>query len=129
MIEFRIHGEPVAKGRPRFARRGEFVATYTPKKTRDAERNFLAQAIQFKPDTPLQGALEVTLVFSRLKPKSKPKKVIYCTTKPDLDNSIKILDSLNGVFWRDDAQIIKITAEKKYGEEAYTDVKIQEELL
>ena len=28
-----IPGQPVGKGRPRFARRGKFVATYTPKAT------------------------------------------------------------------------------------------------
>ena len=126
MIEFRVYSDPVAKGRPRFARRGGFIATYTPKKTKDAENNFLAQAVQFRPEKPLEGALEVNMAFSRLKPKSKPKKIVHCITKPDLDNFQKmVLDSLNGVFWHDDAQIIRITAEKKYGESAYTDVKIK----
>ena len=30
-----VPGEPVAKGRPRFAKRGAFVTTYTPEKTRE----------------------------------------------------------------------------------------------
>jgi Holliday junction resolvase RusA-like endonuclease len=32
-ISFTIPGEPVAKGRAKFARRGNFVTTYTPDKT------------------------------------------------------------------------------------------------
>jgi Holliday junction resolvase RusA-like endonuclease len=58
------------------------------------------------------------------KPKSKPKKVIHWTTRPDLDNFIKILDALNGVFWVDDSQIIRIDATKQYGEPARTEIEI-----
>ena len=32
-VAFTVPGEPVAKGRARFARRGAFVSTYTPEKT------------------------------------------------------------------------------------------------
>ena len=33
MRKFEVMGTPVAKGRPKFARRGNFVSTYTPEKT------------------------------------------------------------------------------------------------
>ena len=32
-VAFTVPGEPVAKGRAKFARRGNFVTTYTPEKT------------------------------------------------------------------------------------------------
>uniref|UniRef100_UPI0015890B54 RusA family crossover junction endodeoxyribonuclease n=1 Tax=Burkholderia ambifaria TaxID=152480 RepID=UPI0015890B54 len=32
-VEFVVPGTPVAKGRPKFARRGAHVTTYTPEKT------------------------------------------------------------------------------------------------
>ena len=36
-VTFTVDGNPVAKGRPRFAKRGKFVQTYTPQKTKDYE--------------------------------------------------------------------------------------------
>ncbi len=123
MIKFTIFGEPTPKGRPRFTRRG---IIFTPKKTKDAENNFLAQAVKYKPEKPLEGALFVKIRIYKPKPKSKPKKVYFWTTRPDLDNYIKILDALNGVFWLDDSQIVKIEAEKQYGDTARTEIEIYE---
>lgn len=34
-VRIRVDGEPVAQGRPRFARRGGFVQAYDPKKSKD----------------------------------------------------------------------------------------------
>ncbi|WP_338054164.1 RusA family crossover junction endodeoxyribonuclease [Schleiferilactobacillus perolens] len=34
MIRIEVPGDPVAQGRPRFARRGKFVSTYDPPKSR-----------------------------------------------------------------------------------------------
>ncbi len=39
MVNFMVEGTPVPKGRPRFARRGKFVSTYSPKTTVDYETN------------------------------------------------------------------------------------------
>ena len=37
MLTYSVEGNPIGKGRPKFARRGNFVSTYTPTKTRDYE--------------------------------------------------------------------------------------------
>ena len=37
MIKFTYYGEAVGKGRPRYSKRGDYVHTYTPKKTKDFE--------------------------------------------------------------------------------------------
>ena len=37
IVVYTVYGEPVGKGRPRFARRGTFVSTYTPQKTKTYE--------------------------------------------------------------------------------------------
>jgi len=127
MITFRVNMQPVAKGRPRFTTRGKFAKAYTDAKTRDAEDNFTAQSVRFKPETPLEGPIKLTLVFASIKPKSKPKKVKYWTTRPDLDNFVKLVkDALNKIFWKDDSQVIEINAKKIYDDNVYTDVVIEE---
>jgi len=123
IINFPVYGEPVAKGRPRFTRKG---FAYTPAKTRAAELDFKTQALEYRPPKPLEGALKVTIEIIKMKPKSKPKKITQWTTKPDLDNFIKTLDALNGIFWKDDSQIVEIHASKKYGDSAKIDVTIEE---
>ena len=51
------------------------------------------------------------------------------TKKPDADNLAKaILDALNGVAYPDDAQIVKLTVRKRYGEADMVHVLIEEEL-
>ena len=55
------------------------------------------------------------LHFYLLRPKSLPKKIEHHVKKPDLDNLMKaIKDALKGVCYRDDSQIISVTATKKY---------------
>ena len=49
------------------------------------------------------------------------------TRKPDLDNIAKsILDSLNGIAWQDDSQIVNIWISKHYDEEPHTEVTLME---
>jgi len=125
-IQFTVKGVPVAKGRPKFSTRGGFARAYTPKKTREAEEDFLEQALHSKPAEPILGAVMLKVDFHYVKPKSR-KKFHFWTTKPDLDNLVKLVkDSLNGVFWKDDSQIINISARKVYGSSNKTEVMIEE---
>jgi len=50
-IAFVIPGTPVGKGRPKFARRGNFVSTYTPEKTASYEN-----LVRVKAEEPWPGA-------------------------------------------------------------------------
>ena len=127
MIRFRVNLQPVAKGRPRFTTRGKFAMAYTDSKTREAENNFAAQSVKYRPEKPLEGPIRLTLTFASIKPKSKSKKIVHWTTRPDLDNFIKLVkDALNKIFWRDDSQIVEISARKIYDENSYTDVELEE---
>lgn len=60
--------------------------------------------------------LEVDIVFVMPKPKSKPKKAIWCQVKPDLDKLIRsTLDGLaDGGLVAHDSRVVKVTAEKRY---------------
>lgn len=52
---------------------------------------------------------------------------IYPTIKPDTDNIAKsILDSLNGIAYKDDKQVVKLTVEKRYDETPSASVWIRE---
>jgi Holliday junction resolvase RusA-like endonuclease len=110
MIQFSLPIDPVAKGRPRFTSQGR---AYTPDKTRKFETMVARLSKFFAPKEPLTGALELKLTFL-MKAPQRPKHRLPIT-KPDLDNLIKgVTDSLNGIMWRDDSQVTKVTAEKLY---------------
>lgn len=104
---------PVAKGRPRFTNRG---FAYTPKKTREAEQELRDLAILTK-CKPFENALSIFISFYIPRPKSVKRK--YPTVKPDLDNFCKAVDAFNGILWKDDAQIIEMTAVKQYADEEH----------
>lgn len=112
--EFTIPLEPVAKGRPRFAKGG---IAYTPSKTRKAEqelRFFLSKEFN-RP--PLDGPLRVFARFTFTRPKSvSESKRPHMQVKPDLSNIWKTIeDAGNDLIWCDDALIVSATVEKNYG--------------
>ena len=117
-----VEGEVVPKGRARITRSG---IAYTPKKTRDYENKLAFFAAEVMKDSPLlEGPLWVCVRVSVSIPESWSKKKralalageIKPIGRPDLDNYIKILDALNGIVWKDDSQIVEISAFKYYGE-------------
>lgn len=126
MISIIIPGEARGKGRPRFARRGKFVATYTDEKTANYENLVAwAGAQAMKGRAPLGCAVNVSLCVHTAPPASWSKKKqslalageIFPTTKPDADNIQKILyDALNGIVWVDDKQIVTVAFKKRYAE-------------
>jgi len=93
MISFVVDGDPVPKQRPRF---GHGRRAYTPQKTRDYQElvGWVARAAGAGP---LTGPVSVTLRFFRAREGA------------DIDNLAKAcLDSLNGVLWRDDHQVVEL---------------------
>lgn len=134
IIVFTIPGEPVAKGRPKFTKAGH---TYTPPKT-VAYENLVKLCYKQKYSGKCfsdnaQLSVEVKAYMSI--PKSKPKKwqaeaqedVIRPTKRPDTDNILKIIqDALNGVAYRDDAQIVESICEKYYSDKPRVEVRIEE---
>lgn len=134
MIEFTIEGVPVAKGRPKFARRGNFVSTYTPAKTKTYEEQ-VKTAARYAMDglKPLEGDLGVFIKFYMPIPQSSTKAFkTACATeekshtkKPDLDNLFKsVTDGMNGIVYLDDSQISHAVLEKIYGDNPRVEVKL-----
>jgi Holliday junction resolvase RusA-like endonuclease len=126
VIEIRVPGQPQGKGRARFAKIGAFMRAYTPEKT-VAYEGLIALAGEKAMDgmERLQGPvdLKITAVFQIPKGWSQKKRLAsllspeWHTGKPDGDNILKAVgDGLNGVVWRDDAQIARASISKAYGE-------------
>lgn len=131
-IEFNVAGKVQAKQRPRF--NGKFA--YTPKET-IAYENWVKTCYlnKYRGQKPLEKPLKVKIIAYYDIPKSTSKKKqqqmlngeIYPTVKPDTDNIAKgILDSLNGIAYLDDKQVVKLEVEKYYSNNGYVAVMIEE---
>lgn len=125
-VKFTIPGEPMGKQRPKFSRRGNYVHTYTPDKTVSYENlvklEFERQCNTFPFPKGIELEMCIEAYFSIPKSTSKKKtaqmldKYIRPTKKPDADNIIKIIaDSLNGIAYYDDSQIVSCKCDKYYG--------------
>ena len=136
IIAFCIPGQPVAKGRPRFVRRGNHVATYSPEKTVNYE-SLVKMAAHYamsdrKPlDTPIEINvflwMQIPASWSKKKRQAAVAGTVHATSRPDSDNIAKgIFDGCNGIVWKDDAQLVTINIQKKYAESPRADVVVSE---
>lgn len=129
-MEFEVNIRPHGKGRPRVCKNG---ITYTPRKTVDNERLIRIAFLQSKCKK-LEGNLqiEITAIFAPNKSETKKNKALQITgihynKKPDIDNICKeVLDALNGVAWNDDASVVKLSGEKRYGPEDKLIIRIDQ---
>ena len=131
-IEATIFVEPTPKGRARSRIAGKHVITYTPAKTRNAEKMIAAMIRQ---EVMKQGSfdasvpLNLSAAFYIEKPKSASKKVLWPVKRPDLDNYGKLLlDALNKYVWQDDSQIVDLHLRKRFGSPPRIDILIREEV-
>jgi len=135
IIQFTVDGDPIPKGRPRFARRGHFVQTYTDAKTIDYETQVAMKARHaIGASEPLKGALTVFLYLRYAVPASYSKKRkeaclrgVEYPKRIDLDNVYKsITDAMNGIVYMDDSQIVEAHITKVYAEIAGANIMVQE---
>lgn len=105
-------------------------------KQKQDTRSLEALLYEWKPPAPIEGPVKLLVRAYFPIPKSKPKKwreaalaeQIRHTGKPDLSNVLKnIEDVMNGVFWRDDSQIVEFlySTGKYYGDPARYEIEIQ----
>lgn len=129
-VELVIPGTPTAKGRPRFYN-GRAV---TDAKTRAAEQSVLSVWLYTTNGsrTAHEGPVSLEVVATFSTPASWPKWRREAAeagewphlSKPDLDNLLKVVDGLNGVAWKDDSQLTRVSGRKQYGMEATTTITI-----
>ncbi len=136
-----IPGTPIAKKRPRFARKGKFVQTYSDQETEEGKWLSLFMASLDRAtisDRPIiKKGIPVILSCNFVMPviSSMSKRTvreieagreILHVKKPDCDNCLKFVkDCLNSIAWADDSQVAKVEAKKFYGVEARTEITIR----
>lgn len=134
-IFFTVPGAAVPKGRPKFARRGNFTVAYTPEKTVNFENLVKSRADDAMNGQEMHmGPVSANIVIALPVPTSWSKKNkeaallghIAPTKKPDSDNVIKaIFDAMNGIVFKDDSQIVVLSARKFYALSPNTLVQIK----
>lgn len=135
-FEVKIDSRPVPKGSVRFNGQRGFL----PQKTRvgmhdvkmlssvEKDRMFAAGQLESLTDPVFTKAVEATIIYSFLRPKSvKPSKRPHPCVKPDIDNLTKLLfDGLQPHILADDCLVCKVRKKKIYSESEYTWILIKE---
>ena len=138
MVMYTVYGEPVGKGRPRFAKRGAFVSTYTPLKTKTYEDEIRMMArVAMGSSEPLETPVTLAIYirvgiptsFSKQKRKDALEGILKPTKKPDADNVLKcFMDAMNGIVYLDDKQVVNIHLTKIYAETPAVEIMVKEDL-
>jgi Holliday junction resolvase RusA-like endonuclease len=126
-----LAGHPQGKGRARSfmytsKKTGKLtVGHHTPGKTATYEGMIRTAAMEAMGNRPplaepvefvLRAIFQVPASWSRKKHADALCGLLKPAKKPDLDNLTKAWsDALNGVVYQDDAQIVRMTLEKRYG--------------
>jgi len=141
-MKLTVYGEPVGKGRPRASTINGHARMYTPSKTLSYEakvkETYISSFGETKPST---KAYRVSIVAFFGLAKADYKKdgtlnghglrkvenIEHCHKKPDLDNIAKaVTDSLNGLLYLDDSQIVWLYVEKRFGETPRVEIDFEE---
>jgi len=103
------HSVRVIKGKPIF---------FDPPNVKEAKKLLMGHLITNRPDTPIEGAVALSVIW--LFPKGKShKNGEWRITRPDTDNLQKLLkDCMTKCgFWKDDAQVVSERVEKRWSDE------------
>ena len=134
--EFTVLGTPRGKGRPRFARVGSGVRTYTPEATASYE-NLIAveyerqcRGTYFDKGTAIRmsvtGYLDIPASASKRKRVQMVNGELRPLKKVDSSNLLKAVeDALNGVAYHDDVQIVETVVKRYYGEKPRVEVALE----
>lgn len=128
-IKITIPSQPIAKRRPKFFRRGNFVGAYNPQETEEGmcALQVMEQLKRIGIQMPINGPLHMACEFFLKRPSShfgsgknsgclKPSAPQYPIGKPDCDNLVKfVMDVMNRCgAWNDDAQVVTVQARKRF---------------
>ncbi|WP_250673527.1 RusA family crossover junction endodeoxyribonuclease [Paraclostridium ghonii] len=143
-VNFMIDGEAKGKERPRFSTKNG--RAFTPEQTKHYE-NWVKLLYRTTVNHYFESNVKMSIVCyygitkkdmnaivkNNIKTKefkearAKLDGIIRPTKKPDLDNIIKsIADSLNGIAYKDDAQVVEVVSKKFYSNRPRVEVTIED---
>ena len=128
-MRFTVYGKPETKGSTKaFVVKGKPIITNDNPKTKGWQTLVAWEAQRNRPGGIIQSAVEVKLKFYFLRPKSvSVKKRPYHTVKPDIDKVTRaVLDGLKGTIYSDDSVVVKVEAEKEYGDPPRCEIEVRE---
>jgi Holliday junction resolvase RusA-like endonuclease len=123
MITFTVYGNAIAKreGRSRHVKTKdgrEFTHHYQPGPVIAWTEAVRQAALPVAPQIPWEGPLTMTIILWWMRPKAGKKRDSWRDKKPDPDRlACPILDALEGIIYRRDAQVARLLIEKKYTDE------------
>ncbi len=129
-IKFTLRGIPQSKGSTKsfFHPATKRIITTSTNPKHKAWESDLKRAIQDKvlPSCPWDGPVELKVKFWIPKPKSLPKrKRSWAIKRPDLDKLVRcVTDAFTAIIYTDDSRVIKVSAEKDYGDIPGVEIEI-----
>lgn len=141
LVRFVVPGRPVPKGRPRtrvvkMKGKAPFATIYTPSNTIEYEKDVARLSrLEMKGTEATIKPVSVSVVAVFPIPKSVTKKRLAaieagfepCNVAADLDNVVKsITDAMNKIVYADDAQIVRVSAQKLWGTEGQAIISVRE---
>lgn len=121
-VHFQVYGIPQPKGSARgfvamkAGQKPRAIVTSDNKNLRSWADSVRYAAQEVAGDVFFEGPVELRIAFTFSRPKSAtPKKRPCMTTRPDVSKLVRAAeDALNGLVWKDDAQVVAILATKSY---------------
>lgn len=136
-MKFTVEGRPQGKARARtfYDPRLKKMRSITPEQTKSYEDlirwSYTVAGGKYYGEKVLAVDIKafypIPKAFSKSKRKDVEDGILRPTTKPDCDNIVKVvLDSLNGVAYYDDKQVVTVTCNKYYDTHGYLEISIEE---
>ena len=112
-----MKGVRVVHGKPMFYEKAE---------VKTARQMFTLELKPHAPEKPSDKPIKLTVWFA-FDTKNKKLWGQYKPTRPDTDNSLKLLkDCMSGLFFKDDSQVVEETVIKTYAEKATIMIRWEE---
>lgn len=132
MSGFFVAGIPIAKGSAKAfvnKKTGRAIVTQDNNTRQKPWASMISVTAQQLNQPIIDGPVRISLHFVMPRPKGhygtgknatvlKPSAPVWHTSKPDIDKTVRcVLDSLTGILWHDDCQVVLIqNVSKKYGD-------------
>lgn len=138
MSTYIIHGNPHQQERPRASTTGrgsrKKIVLYDPPRSRTYKKHIInTLQTEYNPiptSESIEACIDVYVPIPKSFTLSNKEKAklgqLKPSKKPDLSNYVKLIeDACNGLLYKDDSQIVNLTARKRYSDEPRIEITIK----